>query len=329
MLRSTQRSGSSRNLLVVGLALSALDCTSSAREKDMPPPSAHLPANPVAPSSVEPPEGDCASPACGEPAAQRFVIIGDYGASGVNEARVAALTASLKPDFVITTGDNNYPLGEASTIDDNIGRYFQAFIAPYHGKFGPGARENRFFPSLGNHDWFSLGAQPYLDYFSLPNNERYYDVVRGSVQLFALDSDPSEPDGNTVGSVQAAWFEARLKASVVPWRVVFFHHPPYTSGVVHGSSPGMRWPFPEWGASVVYSGHEHTYERFDVAGFPYIVNGVGGQELYDLGVTLPDSVVRHNDVHGLVFVTVTPTEFVSRFLDARGDQLDLLRLVKP
>lgn len=266
------------------------------------------------------------SPECG--AAQRFVIIGDYGSSNSAEADVAALVARLEPDFIVTTGDNNYPSGAAETIDQNIGRYFQAFIAPYRGKFGAGAHENRFFPCLGNHDWYTLGAKPYLDYFSLPNNERYYQVALGNVQLFALDSDPdNEPDGTTVGSKQAQWLEAELRVASTPWRVVFFHHPPYSSGP-HGSSLFMRWPFAEWGASIVYSGHDHTYERFEVNGFPYVVNGVGGKDLYSLGEPLPESLVQHADVHGVVLVTVTATELVSRFLDARGQELDVLRLQK-
>src|SRR6188768_3001152 len=157
----------------------------------------HTPATPAA-SVKEPDASDGGSEMqdAGRPApSTRFVIIGDYGLSGPNEANVAALVARLKPDFVITTGDNNYPLGEAETIDENIGRYFHEFIAPYRGKFGAGAEQNRFFPSLGNHDWYATGAQPFLDYFSLPNNERYYQIARGDVELFALDSDFAEPDG--------------------------------------------------------------------------------------------------------------------------------------
>jgi len=256
----------------------------------------------------------------------RFVIIGDYGLSGPNEANVAALVARLKPDFVITTGDNNYPLGEAETIDENIGRYFHEFIAPYRGKFGAGAEQNRFFPSLGNHDWYATGAQPFLDYFSLPNNERYYQLVRGDVELFALDSDFAEPDGNTADSKQARWLQARLGAASAPWRLVFFHHPPYSSAAVHGSTLEMRWPFAEWGASIVYAGHDHTYERLSVDGFPYIVNGVGGSDLYSIVEPIPGSLVRHADVHGLVLVTATASDFVSRFLDARGEELDVFSL---
>lgn len=42
------------------------------------------------------------------------------------------------------------------------------------GNYGEGALTNRFFPCLGNHDWSTPGAQPYLDYFELPCNERFY-----------------------------------------------------------------------------------------------------------------------------------------------------------
>lgn len=305
-----------------GVALLAslpLACTS--RSSRSAPATTHLAATPrLTPADASTSE-DAAS------TEQSFVVIGDYGLSGPEEARVAKLTSSLEPDFVITTGDNNYPLGGADTIDENIGRYFHEFIAPYRGKLGVGATENRFFPSLGNHDWYTAQGKAYFDYFELPGNERYYDVVIGSVQLFALDSDPSEPDGVTADSVQGEWLRRRLAESHAAWKIVYFHHPPYSSGP-HGSTLGMRWPFAAWGANIVYSGHDHTYERFDVQGMPYVVNGVGGNELYTLGEPAPGSVVRHADVHGLVLVSVTPDLFVSRFLDARGIELDVLRLSK-
>src|SRR4051812_24890775 len=132
--------------------------------------------------------------------ATRFAVIGDFGASDSTEADVAALVKSWNPDFVLTVGDNNYPVGSASTIDLNIGQYYHDFIYPYVGTYGAGATTNRFFPTLGNHDWGDFypnptGDQPYLDYFTLPGNDRYYTFTAGPVQYFALDSDGNEPDG--------------------------------------------------------------------------------------------------------------------------------------
>jgi hypothetical protein len=331
MSRSGSISGMVVALALASMVFSLPACSELAprsRFDDSLPETRHAPATPT-PVSTGPVVSDGGSQlldAGAAPPSTRFVIIGDYGLSGPNEANVAALVARLKPDFVITTGDNNYPLGEAETIDENIGRYFHEFIAPYRGKFGPGAERNRFFPSLGNHDWYATGAQPFLDYFSLPNNERYYQFVRGDVALFALDSDFAEPDGNTADSKQAQWLKTELAAAAAPWRLVFFHHPPYSSAAVHGSTIELRWPFAEWGASIVYAGHDHTYERLSVDGFPYIVNGVGGSDLYSIVEPIPGSLVRHADVHGLVLVTVTASDFVSRFLDARGEELDVFSL---
>jgi len=172
----------------------------------------------------------------------RFAVIGDYGDDSSQEQDVADLVKSWNPDFVITVGDNNYPDGDASTIDTTIGKYYHNFIFPYTGTYGNGATTNRFFPSLGNHDWITAGAIPYLDYFVLPNNERYYDFVQGPVHFFAVDSDPHEPDGNTSTSVQGNWLKDRLSTSTDPWKLVYFHHPSYSSGM-HGSTMWMEWPF--------------------------------------------------------------------------------------
>src|SRR5262249_6947905 len=72
----------------------------------------------------------------------RFAVIGDFGADTPDEAAVAKLVHSWNPDFVITTGDDNYPLGEASTIDPHIGKYYAEFIGGYHGAYGPGSPIN-------------------------------------------------------------------------------------------------------------------------------------------------------------------------------------------
>lgn len=164
----------------------------------------------------------------------RFAVIGDYGLDGAGLQQVADLIKSWNPDFIITTGDNNYPSGSAATIDNNIGKYFHDYIAPYKGQFGGGSSQNRFFPTLGNHDWLAPGAQPYLDYFSLPGNGRYYSFTWGPVEFFSLDSDEHEPDKVGRSSTQAAWLKAGLAASSAPWRIVYFHHPPYSSGTTHG-----------------------------------------------------------------------------------------------
>jgi hypothetical protein len=253
-----------------------------------------------------------------------FAVIGDYGLADPNEAAVANLVKRWNPAFVITTGDNNYPSGASATIDQNVGQYYAGFIHPYTGSYTPtlAVGVNRFFPSLGNHDWIAPGATPYLSYFTLPGNERYYDLVQGPVHLFAIDSDPNEPHGVTATSTQAQWLHARLSGSTSCWQVVFFHHAPYSSSAVHGSTTYMRWPFQMWGADVVMSGHDHTYERILISGFPYFVNGAGGHTLYTFGTPIAGSQVRYNARHGAMRVTASRTKMIFEFINIDGVTVD-------
>jgi tartrate-resistant acid phosphatase type 5 len=280
-----------------------------------------------------------------------FAVIGDYGLDlwkpkshpddgakpherrNPHAARVADLVAGWNPDFVVTTGDNNYPKGEAATIDANVGKYYAAFIGDYQGAHGPGAAFNRFFPALGNHDWDAPGAgcRAHVDYFALPGNERYYDVVRGPVHLFVLDSDPREPDGTRPGSKQHAWFVKVATASRAPFRVVVCHHPPHSSGE-HGGAPDADWGFESHGIDLVLSGHDHDYERIERDGITYVVNGAGGANLRRqrrAGGPVAGSVVFHHATHGAQRIDVVPAvdtpdawTLTSRFIDVEGREID-------
>lgn len=252
----------------------------------------------------------------------RFAVIGDYGKAGANEAAVATLVKRWNPDLIITVGDNNYPRGSDTTIDQNIGQYYHEFIHPYRGKFGSGGTVNRFYPSLGNHDWYTPGAKPYLAYFTLPGNERYYEFSQGSVRFFALDSDKNEPDGKSDTSIQARWLKERLAEATEPWKIVYFHHPPYLSGANHRSDTAMQWPFAAWGASAVLAGHEHVYERLNVDGIPYFVNGLGGASIYPAGVAIPQSQVRYNSTYGAMLIEASPLEMNYWFITVQGDTVD-------
>jgi len=125
----------------------------------------------------------------------RFAVIGDYGDHTQAEADVATLVDGWNPNFVVTVGDNNYPLGAADTIDRNIGQYYQQYISPYLGSYGAGAVVNRFFPALGNHDLDTVLGQPYLDYFTLPSNERYYDFVQDRFTFLSSIATPANRMG--------------------------------------------------------------------------------------------------------------------------------------
>ena len=159
---------------------------------------------------------------------------------------------------------------------------------------------------MGNHDYSDATPAPgtFTGYFTLPGsgitssnssgNERYYDFVRGQVHFFVLNSNTAEPNGTSSSSVQAHWLQAQLAASTSAWNIVLFHHPPYSSDTTHGSTTYMQWPFAQWGADAVMSGHAHDYERIVRDGIVYFVNGLGGASRYNFGTPVTGSAFRYN-----------------------------------
>jgi hypothetical protein len=122
------------------------------------------------------------------PGAIRFALLGDFGETLADQTypvdRVGAMIRSWNPDWVVSVGDNNYILGQAETIDVNIGKNFTSFIYPKtteipvqypYPEWEPPF--NRFIPCLGNHDYGDVfndmvpnltnlaGPTPYFQYF--------------------------------------------------------------------------------------------------------------------------------------------------------------------
>jgi tartrate-resistant acid phosphatase type 5 len=195
-----------------------------------------------------------------------FAVIGDYGQNSEEEGQVAAMVKTWGVDFIITTGDNNYTWGKRSTLKKNITKYYGDFIynpdAPAdlqcHGKAAQD-KVNRFFPSPGNHDNYSKGMKPYLEYFTLPGDEKNYDFTWGPVEFFSMDTK-KEADIDCCESPESKWLQGELAKSTAPFKFVYFHHPPYSPGE-HGNATHMQWPYGKWGVDAVLCGHEHFYAR--------------------------------------------------------------------
>jgi len=148
-----------------------------------------------------------------------------------------------------------------------------------------------------------------------------YDKVFGSaVHVFFVDSDDHDLGGNTPDSEQALWLRDKLAVSTTPWNIVVFHHPPYTSGESHTPSANMAWPFKDWGADAVITGHVHNYERFSIDGLPYFVNGVGGHE-NNVAFEYPPgaaSLLRDNGHFGGILITADESSITFNYITTDG-----------
>lgn len=263
-------------------------------------------------------------------------FLGDSGIVGEELEDCANLIKSWRPDLIVHLGDMAYAAGgESSTINDYeecIGQYFHEYIGGYNGIYGVGPSENKFMPVLGNHDWDDAGLEDYLDFFQLPPNERYFAYKRGPVHFIHISGySAEEPDGVTFDSVQGEWAQGILAASDCPWRIVVVHFPPYTSDSLY--QPGitaLRWPFADWGASAVVSGHAHNAEAILVDGVYYFVSGTGGQALRAFAdPPVNGSLWRYNDDHGVLRLDATRKKLTWSFYKRDGTVLHSLEMTEP
>jgi hypothetical protein len=208
------------------------------------------------------------------PNSVKFAVIGDSGRGNQAQRDVAAQMVRFHEGFafpfVIMLGDNLYE-GPASPED-----YRLKFEEPYAPLLAEGVQ---FFAALGNHDdpkevnyeRFNMRGHRYYR-FAPPGN--LVARLTTPVQFFALDS-------TYLDSEQLAWLDAELAASPADWKIVFLHHPIYTSGRYRASAFVNRQTlesiFTRRHVSVVFSGHEHIYQRSTLQnGIQYFVSGGAG-----------------------------------------------------
>lgn len=199
----------------------------------------------------------------------RFVSVADTGTGAKGQYAVArAMTLYHKQnlyDLVVLAGDNIYNNGEISKIN-------AVFERPYENLLKQGVK---FQACLGNHDIRTENGEPQLRYpgFNM-NGQRYYTFRRDQIQFFALDTN-----SNADWTNQLTWLEKELSSSNAPWKVVFGHHPIYSSGL-YGSNPDFIKTFTplfqKYGVQLYINGHEHSYERTRaINGTTYLICGAG------------------------------------------------------
>ncbi|RPI22609.1 MAG: metallophosphoesterase [Acidobacteria bacterium] len=195
----------------------------------------------------------------------RFAVAGDAGTGGSKQrdvARQMTLCHAVFPfEFVLMPGDNLY--GSEKPKD-----YRTKFEEPFADLL---KAEVKFYAALGNHD---NPEQRFYKNFNM-EGERYYSFEKGPVQFVALDSTYMSPE-------QLEWAEKELRGSNKKWKIVFFHHPIYSSGGRHGSDLELRKVleplFVQYGVDVVIAGHEHFYERIrPQKEITYFTSGAAGK----------------------------------------------------
>jgi hypothetical protein len=232
-----------------------------------------------------------------------FVVLGD-GRPGTAHAppssaaqNLAAEMALHSFDLGLHTGDIVYSGGVCSGSTSGWDQYLRAYLGLYSHSIG----RTPFYPAMGNHEVYdgACGYQSYTSVYHLPRNapggleEQFYSFDWGNAHFVSLDCNQSLHRG----SLQYQWLLNDLQYNDQPWTFVFLHYPVYSSGY-HGSDPLLQEKLPPlfetYGVDVVFSGHDHHYERtcpvFEGAcdsesqsAVTYYVTGGAGAPLYPVG----------------------------------------------
>ena len=246
-----------------------------------------------------------------------LVGAGDIAVCGSEKTEATAKLLDKIKGNVLTAGDNAYGDGKMSE-----------FLNCYNPTWGRHLKVTR--PSPGNHDYDSLDARPYFEYFAGkagPAGRGYYSYDLGAWHIIALNSNP---EARIWPPAQESWLIKDLKRHPATCTLAYWHHPRFSSGKKYGDHPHMANLFKilyQHGADVVISAHDHIYERFapqnpdgkaDPLGIRQFIVGTGGADLYEIGTIKPNSEVRDTSAHGVLKLTLHPTSYQWEFIPIAG-----------
>lgn len=268
--------------------------------------------------------------------AVRVLAFGDSGDGSPQQFALRDHMLTRQFDVFLHLGDMAYGSGTFAEFEERVFGVYRDLMHRVPS-----------YPVIGNHEYKTDGAQPYLDLYSLwdvalkdEDAERYYSFDYGDVHFIALDSNPEMlwpivAFDDVEDDTMLDWLRADLAATDKPWRIAFFHHPPYSSGQ-HGSDQLARdtisQVLEEGEVDLVLAGHDHHYERSvpvtgvqattsEAGGITYFVVGSGGAGLRDATGDWFTAAVNDED-HAYLDLVVEGCTARGEALAADGTVLD-------
>jgi hypothetical protein len=238
----------------------------------------------------------------------RFLAFGDSGGGGEDQRSLAEQMYGFPYDLIVHTGDIAYDSGTIGEFEDTVFKMY----TPLFGHVP-------FYPAAGNHEYKTMQGAPFRAVFALPggNGEKWYSFDYGRVHFVALDTESDY-------ATQAQWLDEDLAATSLPWKVVYMHKPPYSSGG-HGSDTSLRKALEpvlvKHRVQLVLAGHDHDYERMlPQQGVHHVVTGGGGVGTRPVGESA--FTAFSEDVIHFMVAEVRGDQMMLHAVDATGTQFD-------
>lgn len=230
-----------------------------------------------------------------------FLTVGDWGRDGTQHQqdvanRMGEVAQRIGSRFVVSVGDNFYDNGVQTVHDAQWRTSFEdVYKAP--------SLQKPWYVALGNHDYRG-NPQAQVDYTATSRRwrmpQRYFAqsfTARDgqTIDLFVIDTSPmvkryDSARENAVlranvesqnAPAQLRWLDSALARSRAAWKIVASHHPVFSGGSGHGSTPELIAdvkPFLErHGVQLFLSGHDHDLQHIVVGPVTYVCTGAGSE----------------------------------------------------
>ncbi len=252
-----------------------------------------------------------------------FIVLGDQGSGGKGQRDVAEAmgrkAAEDPVEFVILLGDNFYSWGVDSVDDPQWDTKFEKMYA-YPSLKAP------FYAALGNHDHY---GNPFAQVRYTAKSSRwkmpapYYTfsvMIDDSLkaQFFALDTTSIvHQKQNFVDQLQ--WLDEQLRTSKAEWKIVYGHHPVYSSGyygidryLVKVLEPVFR----KYKVDLYMSGHDHDLEliKSNSETF-YLISGAGSEPR---PVRAGENSIFASSSLGFAWISILKDELTIQFISANS-----------
>ncbi len=286
----------------------------------------------------------------------KLIAIGDTGEGNADQNLIAdqmdiKCAAVGGCTAVIMNGDNFYNDGVQNVDDPQWGPKFeQAYDRPNLNGL-------KFYATLGNHDhgFTSSGVgQAQIDYSTAPvgtgpgtrasdkwvMHDFWYDVSFGDVHLFSMDTQNGDRP-------QIDDMTARVAASPSTWKIVFGHHPRFTSGdhnkdnwLVNGVNNYYAAAEAIYcGADFFLTGHDHNVEWIDAGRDPncpgthFVISGAGaktrsGEVLFAADGPADKQLYYNDSIEAFAYFEFSGRTLHFEFIDKNGQILFMRDLQK-
>ena len=202
-----------------------------------------------------------------------------------------------------------------------------------------------YYVSLGNHE---KDSPYYYKYFSPAENENYYSFNWSNCHCVVIDSEgPHEEAEHALDyegrkdakrktkefwDKQLAWLCKDLQNhKEFDFTLVFMHQPLFSlkesrRGEQNEFQERFAQIFEDFGVDIVFSGHDHMYQRHFVKPVHYVVTAGGGAGLYSPGKPFTKYTRKISVNHHYVLIEIEGKKLKAKALKTDGEVIDIFTI---